>query len=74
MSRKDDDASGSDKPVDTGHEDSTNLKKRLIDNQPLSDTHKLRDENLGEHRQYGMHDADPARSDDEPPTTRGSDG
>jgi len=72
-SRTDDDA-GRDTPADTGDDDSTNLVKRLRDNQPLSDTHKVRDEHLGEHRQYGMRDVDSVSSDDEPPATRGSDG
>jgi hypothetical protein len=36
--------------------DSTNVAKRLKDNQPLSDTDEVRDEKMGERRQYGMHD------------------
>ena len=78
-SRKDHDATRTNKPVDTGDdEEGTNLIKRLTDNQPLSDTHKVHDKHRGEHRQYGMRDADPAPGGNEPPgpppATRGSDG
>jgi hypothetical protein len=67
--------------------DSTNLVKRLKDNQPLSDTHVVRDDAMGEHREYGMRGAESTDEDDrmpkrgeprEPPApepggTRGSD-
>ncbi len=74
MSRTDDDAGGRDAPADTGHDDSTNIVKRLRDNQPLSDTHEVRDERRGEHRQYGMRDVDSVSGDDEPDASRGSNG
>ena len=78
-SRNDHDAAGSDKPVDTGDEDNTDLVKRLADNQLLSGRLKGGDEKSRPNRQYGMHDADPGSAgDDEPPAnpsaTRGSDG
>jgi len=63
-----------DERVDFGDKDSTNLIKRLTDNQPLSDTHKIRDEQLGEHRQYRMHGVDPGADEADQPDQRGSDG
>jgi hypothetical protein len=72
-SRKDEDSAERDTPADTGHDDSTNIVKRLRDNQPLSDTHELRDERLGEHRQYRMRDVGSVPSENESPATRGSD-
>ena len=59
-----DDAPG-ERPDNSGDADSENLIKRLIDNQPLSDTHTVRDEHMGEHRQYGMHAVEPADETDD---------
>ena len=59
MARTDRDAENREPPDGSADADSTNLIKRLIDNQPLSDTHRIRDEDLGEHRQYGARPVDP---------------
>ncbi len=59
-----DDARG-EPPEISGDAGSENLIKRLIDNQPLSDTHTVRDEHMGEHRQYGMYAVEPADETDD---------
>ena len=66
MAHTDSDSQDREPPDGSADADSTNLIKRLTDNQPLSDTHRIRDEELGEHRQYGIHPLDPpaAEKDD----------
>lgn len=61
--RKDDQTDAPSPERQAADADSTDLRKRLKDNQPLSDTDEIRDEKMGERRQYGVRDVDAAGPD-----------